>query len=120
MQINEWSSMDTMNRIYGILEMSARDMARFGLLYLNRGAWGSKQIIPEKWVNQSTIDQTGRGYGYYWWIQKNAFYASGAGGTLLMILPEYQLLVVMQSKHLKRFKFPMSLINEYVLPSIKK
>jgi len=54
--------------------ISARDLARFGILYLNGGAWEGKQIIPADWVEESTtpysdVDQrVGAGFGYMWGI----------------------------------------------------
>jgi CubicO group peptidase (beta-lactamase class C family) len=96
--------------------ISARDLARFGLLYLRRGRWGSQQVIPESWVEASlrsysdAADQgslaTKSGYGYMWWIQINArahpelrlpdgsFTASGNGGQRLTVIPQIGTLVV--------------------------
>lgn len=92
------------------LRFSARDLARVGLLYLRGGKWGDQQIVPERWVNDSTRCQTdlggGRGYGYLWWnAAANAagdglgasvplFYASGYGGQYIIVLPERDLVVV--------------------------
>ena len=56
-------------------DMSARDLARFALLYLHNGAWRDRQVVPSEWVAESTkaYSQTdfggiGGGYGYLWWI----------------------------------------------------
>jgi len=66
------------------MELSARQMARFGHLYLNKGRWGDKQILSENWVEESTVSQVGPHtrcfqrpdiwynvlpgrYGYLWW-----------------------------------------------------
>lgn len=52
--------------------MSARDLARFGILYQNGGVWQEKQIIPKEWISESTttysiVDSTlGAGFGYMW------------------------------------------------------
>jgi CubicO group peptidase (beta-lactamase class C family) len=56
-------------------EITARDLARFGLLYLNHGRWNGKQIVPEAWVEKSThASEMTRingndegGYEYLWW-----------------------------------------------------
>ncbi len=119
MDIENWPALDPMNRVYGALKMNARDMAKIGILYLNNGIWNKKELIPKWWITQSTSDQTGTGYGFYWWRNGNGYYASGAGGTLLMVIPRQRLVVVMQSRHLKRFKFPMPIITDYVLTSTK-
>ncbi len=51
--------------------MSARDLARFGLLYLHDGRWQDRQVVPAAWVAESTTawsrTQLHSGYGYLWW-----------------------------------------------------
>ena len=93
--------------------LSARDMARIGLLALRRGEWGGRQLIPPAWIDESTrtqIDATemqGKyrdgpyGYGYYWWTPRNpapqwrgAFQASGHFGQFLLCLPAVDLVIV--------------------------
>jgi CubicO group peptidase (beta-lactamase class C family) len=91
------------------LRMSARDLARFGLLYLNKGAWAGKQIVPADWVRESTRPyseqpSSGLGYGYLWWtapptpgpgwIPEGTFIAWGAGGQHAFVIPAYDLVVV--------------------------
>jgi CubicO group peptidase (beta-lactamase class C family) len=95
--------------------VSARDMARLGLLMLRGGDWNGTQVIPQSWVKESTtyfsdatiykID----GYGYMWWIAKDhnkfphfpnvrvpegTFSARGAGGHFIVVFPQYDLVVV--------------------------
>ena len=63
---------------YYNMEMSARDMARFGHLFASQGCWEGKQIIPSAWVKESTVPYSdtvgdfqplGLGYyGYLWWV----------------------------------------------------
>jgi CubicO group peptidase (beta-lactamase class C family) len=96
--------------------VSARDLARFGLLYLHSGRWRDTQLIPASWVDASvrsystTGDQgslaTKSGYGYMWWIQTNAqarpefgipdgtFTASGNGGQRLTVIPQFETIIV--------------------------
>ena len=93
----------------GDLHLTARDMARFGLLYLNNGTYAGSQIVPEGWVLQSlqTISQNawdniGRfrniGYGYQWWSaqagEHHVSFAWGHGGQLIVLVDELDLLVV--------------------------
>lgn len=94
-------------------EMSTRDMARFGLLYLNNGQWNEQQIIPKSWVDESTISYSDAGayggYGYLWWISVDGKHFSGTEneqipegtytgrgyrGHVLAIIPAYDLVVV--------------------------
>jgi CubicO group peptidase (beta-lactamase class C family) len=96
--------------------ISARDLARFGVLYLYRGRWGQNQLIPASWIDASVRsyspsgDQGSRathsGYGFMWWIQRNAaahpelripdgsFTASGLGGQLMTVIPEIETVIV--------------------------
>jgi CubicO group peptidase (beta-lactamase class C family) len=95
--------------------VSARDMARLGLLMLRGGDWNGTQVIPRDWVQESTTyfsDATiykGDGYGYMWWIAKDhnkfphfpnvrvpegTFSARGAGGHYIVVIPEYDMVVV--------------------------
>ncbi|MEM8688696.1 MAG: serine hydrolase [Pseudomonadota bacterium] len=85
--------------------MSARDLARFGLLYLNEGTWKDTPIVPAGWVRESTAsysrsERVWRGYGYMWWrylgelADLGAYEASGAGGHRIIVLPGARLVVV--------------------------
>ena len=88
---------------------SARDLARFGLLYLRHGRWGDKQIIATEWIDRSTkaYSTTDRnlGYGFLCWIvppdppaalasPPGTFFALGAGGEFVIVIPAYDLVVV--------------------------
>lgn len=92
-------------------EMSTRDMARFGLLYLNDGNWEGHQIIPASWVKESTTSYSDAGasggYGYLWWISvdgqhfsgvedvpEGTYTARGYRGHVLAVIPKYDLVVV--------------------------
>lgn len=95
------------------LSLRARDMAKFGLLYLNGGKWGEIQIVPSDWVKQSTTDRTGMigtyysgrdksyGYGYLWWIKRvevnyDIPFAAGHGGQRIAFIPKANTVVVTQ------------------------
>jgi CubicO group peptidase (beta-lactamase class C family) len=98
-----------------MFKISARDMARFGLLMLRNGNWNGKQIIPSDWVKEITSYCSdafayGRdGYGYMWWVVKNnnrlphfpfvdleegAYSARGAYGQYILVIPSYDLVIV--------------------------
>ncbi|WP_342628405.1 serine hydrolase [Nguyenibacter vanlangensis] len=85
--------------------MSARDLARFGQLFLNDGRWDGKQVIPASWVRESTTaysstNREGMGYGYLWWTLNpqvfgpGAAQASGYGGQHVAVIPSKRLVVV--------------------------
>jgi CubicO group peptidase (beta-lactamase class C family) len=95
---------ESIHRAYPI-RMSARDLARFALLYLNNGAWAGRQIVPADWVRESTRpysqNENGWGYGYLWWTAGDAdqlppgsFFAQGAGGQFAFVVPANDLVVV--------------------------
>ncbi|MCH8317533.1 MAG: serine hydrolase [Bacteroidetes bacterium] len=66
------SKKNGMEKTYCCLNARARDFAKFGRLYLNKGNWNGKQIISREWIKESTkIDTTNgsrRNYQYGWWI----------------------------------------------------
>jgi len=89
--------------------LTARDLARFGLLYLRGGRWGSRQVVPEKWVKLSMQPYSHAGaagaYGYMWWVVRDGIHfpgsimpsgysAQGAGGHVMMVLPEQDIVLV--------------------------
>jgi len=87
------------------LYLTARDMARFGFLFINRGAWDGRQILSPQWVEESTRDQVtnihGRySYGYHWWIARvdntPCFLASGLGGQIIGVVPSLDLVLVIK------------------------
>ena len=93
---------------YGGNEMylTPRDMLKIGTLFLHRGAWNGKQVIPAAWVDSSFIRRTvspfnGNGYGYGWWIRRahgyDIHYAWGYGGQFIFVIPDLKLVVVMTS-----------------------
>ena len=78
--------------------ITARDLARFGQLYLQEGLWENKQIIPAQWIRDSMIPYSKHsrgGYGYMWWIEySGAYYASGFFGQKLLIIPKSRMVIV--------------------------
>jgi CubicO group peptidase (beta-lactamase class C family) len=96
----------------GDLHLSARDAAKFGLLYLNDGEYEGNQIVPASWVHDSlkTYSENawgniGRfrdiGYGYHWWSARAGEYyvnfAWGHGGQLIVLVEEFVMVIVVTS-----------------------
>ena len=91
--------------------LSARDMARFGYLFLREGSWNGKQIVPRDWVKESTTSYslTGgasrpavAGYGYLWWVNAfdlpvKSYSAAGAPAKYIVVIPERDLVIVYQN-----------------------
>ena len=104
------------------LNLKLRDMARFGLLYLNKGNWNKKQIIPESWVTISTENLL-NDYGYLWWIfnQENqkVFAALGTGGNAIWCIPQNNMVVAVAAKLARRFPDPWKLVKDHILTFVE-
>ena len=120
------------------LAMSRRDMARFGVLYLNDGRWQGKQIVPEEWVRKSTSVQVlGKGdyfpyaYGYQWWrlqdqeptvgmlAVNDAFFALGFGGQFIFVVPHLNMVVVSTAANFGPDEsLFLKLLREHIFPAV--
>jgi CubicO group peptidase (beta-lactamase class C family) len=95
----------------GGLALTSRDMAKLGLLYLNKGRWEGEQIVPESWIRESFTMHVAFenpnsdmiGYGYLWWILKpdpqgngsqNIYAAMGFKAQYIFVIPEHNMVVV--------------------------
>ncbi|MCP4184209.1 MAG: serine hydrolase [Hyphomicrobiales bacterium] len=89
----------------GGLNLTTRDYARFGQLFLNKGKWQEQQIVPADWVSQSTAVSAPKSsaqgdamqYGYQWWIPPNSegeFFAVGIYGQYIYIDPNADVVIV--------------------------
>lgn len=103
------SSLDSRFPAYPF-DMSARDFARFALLYLHGGKWNDRQVVPADWVKASIrpySDTESGGYGYLWWtgdsasgapqaisFPKGSFWAEGHLGQYAVVVPSLDLIVV--------------------------
>jgi CubicO group peptidase (beta-lactamase class C family) len=119
-EVGDWGTdRDGHNNGCADLHFSARDMARFGLLYLNEGEYEGNQIISADWVRESLrtysentnsgapgSGRIGRhfrniGYGYQWWSARagehHFSYAAGHGGQLILLMDEFDMVVVVTS-----------------------
>lgn len=113
------------------ITIKARDLAKFGMVYLNLGRWRDNQIISGNWIRDSiknSIEDSnlkdGIGYGYQWWISEIdpyfVFNARGAGGQVISCIPELKLVVVITADaNLLRWKDPFYLIAKYIIPAIQ-
>jgi CubicO group peptidase (beta-lactamase class C family) len=89
---------------------NARDFARIGKLYLQKGRWKTQQLVDSNWVNQSISsnglnDENGNKtdyYGYQWWVLKNAnypaFYCRGILGQYIVVVPSKNTIIVRLGK----------------------
>lgn len=111
-EMGDWTTDWEYNRIgHGDMELTPRDLAKFGLLYLNEGEWDGIQVVPGWWIRQSLQTYTedawdhrvGRnftdmGYGYQWWSGRagdHEFnFAWGHGGQMIALVKQYDLVIV--------------------------
>lgn len=102
---------------------STRDMARIGLLMLNKGNWNGEQVLSESWVDEMIKERTSHrelnsnvpvyrdsgvdyGYGYMWWLYQNvkddrykgAYSAKGAMGQNITVFPAIDVVVAFKTK----------------------
>lgn len=81
------------------LSITTEDIARFGQLYLQRGAWQGRQLVPEAWVAQASARQMAndantnpdwrQGYGYQFWrCRHGAYRGDGAFGQFCIVMPD--------------------------------
>jgi hypothetical protein len=111
------------------LYLAPRDLARFGLLYTNDGSFGGQQLLPAGWSARSMEPHVSlpfrsrlRGYGYLWWLYRSAGYevncAVGAGGQLVMVVPELNMVVVSTSAGGSVHE-ALRLLKIHILPAVR-
>jgi CubicO group peptidase (beta-lactamase class C family) len=124
----------------GDLHLRPRDMAKFGLLLLNKGIWKREQIISSGWCDSSTAlflnpndynneFSWANGYGYQWWRKTYyvgattyaSFFAAGWGGQNIIVIPSLNLVIVTTAGNWydPEAISPFSIVSDYIIPSVK-
>lgn len=83
--------------------LTTPDLAKFGLLWLQKGAWDGRQLVPQDWVEQAVsvqMEDTGDDdlYGYGWWVSPgdvDTYSMIGRGGQRLLVAPSLDLVIAM-------------------------
>ncbi|MEW6077579.1 MAG: serine hydrolase [Thermodesulfobacteriota bacterium] len=104
---------EDMELVFGTLNVTLRDYARFGRLYANNGNWEGNQVVPAQWVKASTtpdaphlmpgakpLSKYKMGYGYQWWIPENPkgdFMALGVYGQYIYVNPAKKVVIAQTS-----------------------
>jgi CubicO group peptidase (beta-lactamase class C family) len=105
------------------LELIPRDLAKFGLLYLNKGLWDGNQIVPEEWVDQSTqsYSSTGcnLGFGYQWWHHRFGAFAAQSGRAQCYVVPDSEMIAVITSDPGIGYAQAGSFVEFFFLPAVK-
>jgi len=128
----QWDSSPEGNSLGGRgMKHKNEDIAKFGQLYLQRGKWNGKQLIPKAWVAQATARQVPnqeeshakigvdwqQGYGFQFWrCTHDAFRGDGAGGQLCVVLPSQDVVVAITAQT-GDFQREMNAIWDNLLPA---
>jgi hypothetical protein len=110
------------------LNLKTEDIARFGQLYLQKGAWEGEQLLPEVWVAEATSSQTdnssmdnadwSQGYGYQFWrCRHNAYRGDGAFGQYCIVMPD-QAAVLAITGGLGDMQEVLDLVWRHLLPTM--
>ncbi|MES2707485.1 MAG: serine hydrolase [Verrucomicrobiota bacterium] len=117
---------------YG-LKLRTEDIAKFGQLYLQKGKWNGKQLIPAAWIEQATSKQVpndagkkdpdqsdwAQGYGFQFWrCRHNAFRGDGKDGQYCLVLPEQDAVVAITANTADMQK-EINIVWEHLLPAFK-
>lgn len=130
----EWASSPEGYSLGGSgLKLRTEDIAKFGQLYLQKGKWNGKQLIPENWVEQATSKQVPndqeshvkigidwqQGYGFQFWrCTHNAFRGDGAGGQLCVVIPDKDAVIAITADT-GNFQGEMNAIWDKLLPAFQ-
>jgi len=110
------------------MELRSRDILKLGLLTLNGGVWNGKQLLNEAYIDEATSPHTivnqKESYGYFWWVNriliegkpcevKTAF---GAGGQMIYVVPERDLVVVFTAEKADKRKL-LGILQDIVVPA---
>jgi CubicO group peptidase (beta-lactamase class C family) len=112
------------------LSIKTEDLARFGQLYLQKGRWGDKQIVPEAWIAEATSSHISngsdpasdwaQGYGYQFWrCQHNVYRGDGAFGQYCVVFPEQDaVLAITGGVDILGMQPPLDLVWNILLPAM--
>ncbi|HET9707967.1 MAG TPA: serine hydrolase [Gemmatimonadales bacterium] len=112
---------------FGLL-IRTEDIARFGQLYLQKGKWNGRQLVPASWVTAATSLEVAngsspesdwdQGYGYQFWRSRhNSFRGDGAFGQYCMVLPDVDAVIVITSG-VRNMQSVMNLVWDVLLPAM--
>jgi CubicO group peptidase (beta-lactamase class C family) len=113
---------------YG-LSIRTEDIARFGQLYLRKGKWQGKPVLPESWVEAATSRQTSngsnpksdwdQGYGYQFWrCRHGAYRGDGAFGQFCIVWPEQDAVIAITSG-VRNMQAVLDLVWDHLLPALE-
>lgn len=118
------------------LRIKTEDLAKFGLLFLQKGKWNGAQVLPESWISEATaasilqspsVPQTVRdssdwlqGYGYQMWrCRHNAYRGDGAYGQFIIVMPEQDAVLAITCET-PDMQDEINLVWEHLLPAMQE
>ncbi len=105
------------------LQLTPRDMAKLGYLYLHEGQWDGQQVISASYISAATRKHIPADYeldyGYQWWINPrlNAYIALGRAGQTILVAPAEDVIVVTTASGVDHDEI-FRLVEEYILPAV--
>lgn len=108
------------------LTLSPMDMAKIGQLYLDGGVCKDKQIVSNKWIEESTKQHSrwekyNLSYGYLWWVEEGAsFSAMGDGGNVIYVNKEKRIVVSIASLFKPRVTDRIEFIKQFIEPIVEE
>ena len=126
----EWGSSPEGNTFGGFgLKICTEDIAKFGQLFLQKGKWNGKQLVPAAWVEQATAKQVSngsdptkdwdQGYGFQFWrCRHGAYRGDGAFGQLCIVLPEQDAVVAITADT-KDMQAELNIVWDKLLPAFQ-
>lgn len=130
----QWDRSSEGNSLGGYgLKLRTEDIAKFGQLYLQKGKWKGKRLIPEKWIKQATVKQVSnetedhakigpdwqQGYGFQFWrCQHNAYRGDGAGGQFCVVMPDQDTVVAITAQT-GNLQGQLNAIWDHLLPAFR-
>jgi CubicO group peptidase (beta-lactamase class C family) len=111
------------------LKIRTEDIAKFGQLYLQKGKWNDKQLIPAAWVEKATSKQVSNGsdpekdwdQGYcfqFWRCRHNCFRGDGAHGQVCLVMPEQDAVLAITA-NTKDMQAELNIIWNKLLPAFQ-
>jgi CubicO group peptidase (beta-lactamase class C family) len=107
------------------LQLTPRDMAKLGYLYIQDGQWDGGQIVSAEWVENATRKHTetdgALGYGYQWWTYPSlaAYTALGRYGQTIFVIPDSDLVIV-TTAGMENHDEIFQLIEQYIVPAAQR
>jgi CubicO group peptidase (beta-lactamase class C family) len=109
------------------LKIRTEDIARFGQLYLQKGKWEGKQLLPASWIEQATAKQVSngsdpardwdQGYGFQFWrCRHGAYRGDGANGQFCIVMPELDAVIAITADT-RDMQAELNVVWDHLLPA---